>query len=61
MAILEAGAVFSHIADFRKPATPLVHRVARELIVIHSHSHRDHYSGDSQFAGKLNVTIVEPN
>ena len=31
-----------------------------ELLVIHSHSHSDHSSGDSQFEGKPNVTIVEP-
>jgi glyoxylase-like metal-dependent hydrolase (beta-lactamase superfamily II) len=33
----------------------------KELLVVHSHSHSDHYSGDSQFEGKPNVTIVEPN
>ena len=33
----------------------------KEIIVVHSHSHRDHHSGDSQFAGKPNVAIVEPN
>lgn len=38
-----------------------VNKPPKELMVIHSHSHRDHYSGDSQFAGKPNVTIVEPN
>lgn len=32
----------------------------RELIVVHSHSHSDHYSGDSQFYDKPNVTIIEP-
>ena len=32
----------------------------RELLVIHSHSHSDHYAGDSQFEGKPNVTLVEP-
>jgi hydroxyacylglutathione hydrolase len=33
----------------------------REVLVIHSHSHRDHYSGDSQFDGKPNVTVIKPN
>lgn len=33
----------------------------RELLVIHSHSHRDHYKGDSQFRGKPKVTLIEPN
>lgn len=32
----------------------------RELVVVHSHHHTDHYAGDSQFAGQPNVTIVEP-
>jgi hypothetical protein len=27
MAILETSTMFSHIADFRKPALPMVHRV----------------------------------
>ena len=29
-----------------------------EILVIHSHSHSDHYSGDDQFRGKPNVTVV---
>jgi glyoxylase-like metal-dependent hydrolase (beta-lactamase superfamily II) len=33
----------------------------KELLVIHSHSHSDHYTGDSQFEGKPNVTLIEPN
>ena len=33
----------------------------KELLVMHSHSHSDHYAGDSQFEGKPNVKIVEPN
>ncbi len=36
-------------------------KIERELLVIHSHGHSDHYSGDSQFEGKKNVTLVEPN
>lgn len=33
----------------------------REILVIHSHSHSDHYGADSQFVGQPNVTIVSPN
>ena len=33
----------------------------KEIVVVHSHSHRDHYSGDSQFVGKPHVSSVEPN
>jgi len=33
----------------------------REILVIHSHSHSDHYSGDEQFIGKPNVTVVAAN
>lgn len=32
----------------------------RELVVVHSHHHTDHYKGDSQFAGQHNVTVIEP-
>jgi hydroxyacylglutathione hydrolase len=33
----------------------------REILVIHSHGHRDHYTGDIQFEGKPNVTVVAPD
>ncbi len=36
-------------------------KTEKELLVIHSHSHNDHYTGDSQFEGKPNVTLVKPN
>ena len=35
--------------------------IEQELLVVHSHSHSDHHAGDSQFEGKPNVTVVEPN
>lgn len=45
------------LIDSRKQATP-----GRELklLVTHSHGHRDHTAGDSQFRGKPGVTLVEP-
>jgi len=33
----------------------------RDLLVLHSHSHRDHYAGDAQFAGKPDVELVAPS
>ena len=33
----------------------------RDLLVLHSHSHRDHYAGDAQFAGKPGVELVAPS
>jgi glyoxylase-like metal-dependent hydrolase (beta-lactamase superfamily II) len=33
----------------------------REIVVIHSHSHSDHYSADSQFIGQANVSVVAAN
>jgi glyoxylase-like metal-dependent hydrolase (beta-lactamase superfamily II) len=33
---------------------------SKAILVVHSHSHRDHSRGDAQFEGKPNVTIVEP-
>ncbi len=35
--------------------------IEKEMLVVHSHSHSDHRAGDSQFEGKPNVTVVEPN
>ena len=35
--------------------------VEKELLVVHSHNHSDHYAGDTQFEGQPNVTVVEPN
>jgi hydroxyacylglutathione hydrolase len=32
-----------------------------EVLVVHSHSHRDHTQGDSQFLGKLGVEVVGTN
>ena len=32
----------------------------RELVVAHSHGHRDHTAGDDQFRGRAGVTLVEP-
>ncbi|MFN7998133.1 MAG: MBL fold metallo-hydrolase [Bryobacteraceae bacterium] len=36
------------------------HRDTMPLIVVHSHSHGDHVSGDAQFRGRANTTLVEP-
>jgi glyoxylase-like metal-dependent hydrolase (beta-lactamase superfamily II) len=33
-------------------------RISIPLLVVHSHRHGDHISGDAQFAGKRNVTVV---
>lgn len=32
----------------------------KEILVIHSHSHGDHYRGDAHFVGKPKVTMVNP-
>ena len=39
-----------------QPGTP-----GKQLLVIHSHGHSDHYAGDSQFEGKPNVTVISPH
>ena len=33
----------------------------REILVVHSHSHSDHYATDSQFTGQPGVTVVAAN
>lgn len=35
--------------------------LTRDILVMHTHSHSDHYGGDSQFIDKPNVTLVKPN
>lgn len=38
------------------------HRLPRKkILIIHSHSHGDHYAGDAQFSEKPDVTVIEPN
>jgi len=32
----------------------------KAILVVHSHSHGDHYRGDAQLKGKPNVTLVKP-
>jgi glyoxylase-like metal-dependent hydrolase (beta-lactamase superfamily II) len=68
--VLDTGAATESAVDFLLYETvrSLVNEKARrdgkaerELIVIHSHSHSDHYAGDYQFKGKVNVSVVEPN
>jgi hydroxyacylglutathione hydrolase len=34
---------------------------SRQILVIHSHSHGDHYRGDAQFEGQPNVNVVKLN
>ncbi len=33
----------------------------REILVIHSHSHSDHYGGDAQFTEQQNIKVVSAN
>lgn len=33
----------------------------KEILIVHSHSHSDHYKGDSQFKGQPRATVVNPN
>ena len=33
----------------------------RQILVVHSHSHSDHYKGDLQFKDKPNATVVNPS
>lgn len=34
---------------------------AKEMLVIHTHGHRDHYRGDYAFANRPKVTLVKPS
>jgi glyoxylase-like metal-dependent hydrolase (beta-lactamase superfamily II) len=32
-----------------------------EILILHSHRHKDHYAGDAQFIDEKNVTVVDPD
>lgn len=32
----------------------------KQMLVVHSHAHSDHYQGDEQFIGQPNVTMIKP-
>ncbi len=53
--------LFSTVESLMRDRAAHVGKKTSELIVIHSHSHSDHYAGDSQFVGKENVTVIKPN
>jgi hypothetical protein len=36
------------------------HKAYLDLVVAHSHSHRDHVYGDSQFLGRPHTTVIQP-
>ena len=63
--ILDTGATAdAEHASFYQALTSVLgkQRLAeKEILVLHSHSHSDHYQGDVQFEGKANVTLVKPN
>jgi glyoxylase-like metal-dependent hydrolase (beta-lactamase superfamily II) len=62
--VLDTGAIENHLDS------PLYQTIAavlgqggkevKEILVVHSHSHSDHYKGDAQFNGEPNVTLVKP-
>jgi hydroxyacylglutathione hydrolase len=43
-----------------RPVSPNTEPI-EEIIVMHSHHHRDHYAGDKQFAGQQKLTLVAPD
>jgi hydroxyacylglutathione hydrolase len=63
--VLDTGAVeeSSDISLYDILAATLGHEVmdSKEIVIVHSHSHSDHYAGDTQFYDKNRVTLVKPN
>lgn len=58
--VLDTGATKSAL-DFPLYETVQALIGEQTLLVLHSHSHSDHYASDHQFKGKPNVTLVSPN
>ncbi|WDE09018.1 MBL fold metallo-hydrolase [Thalassomonas viridans] len=53
--------LYDTVQELIQKQSALDGKTGREILVIHSHNHSDHYSGDVQFRGKANVTLIEPN
>ena len=63
--ILDTGAL-SDTAEFsfRSELANIVGKdqfTDKELLIVHSHGHGDHYVGDDSFEGMSNVTLVKPS
>jgi hydroxyacylglutathione hydrolase len=59
--VLDTGALEdSEGFSFYKEAKDILseHHSSKEIIVLHSHGHGDHYAGDDGFDGKAGVTLV---
>ncbi|QBY05996.1 MBL fold metallo-hydrolase [Thalassotalea sp. HSM 43] len=63
--LLDTGALSDNSEfSFQQQITDIVGKDVlsdRELLVVHSHSHSDHYQGDSSLATLSNVHIVKPS
>lgn len=57
----EAFPLFQTIQSLNQKHSDNISTNEREIVVIHSHSHSDHHSADSQFSGQTNVTVVAAN
>ena len=56
--LLDSGAT-EDAFDFPLYETVRALAVDKEILLVHSHSHRDHRLGDAQFEGKPGVTVVK--
>ncbi|NMP15361.1 MBL fold metallo-hydrolase [Thalassotalea sp. Y01] len=63
--LLDTGALTDNVEfSFQQQLTDIVGKAVlsdRELLVVHSHSHSDHYQGDSSLSTLSNVHIVKPS
>lgn len=66
--VLDSGALdeakFSAYAEIETILTKTLGKAqfaARDILLAHSHGHRDHYLGDDYFKGQAKVTVIAPN
>ncbi|MCJ8294450.1 MAG: MBL fold metallo-hydrolase [Colwellia sp.] len=55
---VEALSVYKTVLALQKKHNEKEQGAEREILVIHTHSHSDHYGGDAQFIDQENVTLV---
>ncbi|NND00211.1 MAG: MBL fold metallo-hydrolase [Gammaproteobacteria bacterium] len=54
----EESPIFDTVMSLLAASNDSPRHADKKMLVVHSHSHRDHYQGDRQFAGNRNTEVV---
>jgi len=53
--------LYSRVSALLKKQAANTSSEVKELLVLHSHRHKDHYQGDVQFEGQARVQVIKPD